>query len=222
MPFARAVRASLCVAAAVAAAGLLAAVPASAHTPALKSGCVDGNAVLTVGLTRYDGRRSNSVTVADNGRAVEDRPFRESFHKSYSEPGTVEHVFTVTVRAWDDPRWARGWSFTRTLTVPACVTPPPTTTTTTTTVPVTTTAPVTTTTPIETTTTVTTTTTTTTTTPLTFDWPTTQRKAAVVPAANDRGLPDTGANVTVPLVLGVLLLSGGVVVLFVLRRRLRR
>jgi LPXTG-motif cell wall-anchored protein len=43
-----------------------------------------------------------------------------------------------------------------------------------------------------------------------------------VPAANDRGLPDTGANVTVPLVLGVLLLSGGVVVLFVLRRRLRR
>ncbi|MEU4768334.1 LPXTG cell wall anchor domain-containing protein [Actinosynnema sp. NPDC023794] len=214
MQFARAVRASLCVAAAVASAGLLAAVPASAHTPSLKSGCLDGNAVLTVGLTRYDGRRSNSVTVEDNGRSVEDGRFRESFRKSYTEPGTVEHVFTVTVRAWDDPRWERGWSFTRRLTVPACVTP--TTTITTTAVPVTTTT-VTTATPVETTTT-----TTTTTTPLTFDWPTTQRKALVVPAANDSGLPDTGADVTVPLVLGVLLLSGGTVVLFVLRRRLRR
>lgn len=218
MQFARAVRASLCVAAAVASAGLLAAVPASAHTPSLKSGCLDGNAVLTVGLTRYDGRRSNWVTVEDNGRSLETSGFRESFRKSYSEPGTVEHVFTVTVRAWDDPRWERGWSFRKTLTVPVCVTP---TTTTTTTVPITTTT-VTTTTPVETTTSTTTTTTTTTTTPLTFDWPTTQRKALVVPAANDSGLPDTGADVTVPLVLGVLLLSGGVVVLFVLRRRLRR
>lgn len=43
-----------------------------------------------------------------------------------------------------------------------------------------------------------------------------------MPAANDNGLPDTGANVTVPLVLGALLLSGGIVVLFVLRRRLQR
>lgn len=216
MQFARAVRAPLCVAAAVASAGLLAAAPASAHTPSLKSGCVDGNAVLTVGLTRYDGRRSNAVTVEDNGRSLEDGRFRESFRRSYSEPGTVEHVFTVTVRAWDDPRGERGWSFTRRLTAPPCVTP---TTTTTTTVPATTTTTttVTTTTPVETTTT-----TTTTTTPLTFDWPTTQRKALVVPAADDRGLPDTGADVTVPLVLGVLLLSGGTAVLFVLRRRLRR
>ncbi len=216
MHFARAVRAPLHVAAVVAAACLLAAVPASAHTPSLKAGCVDGNAVLTVGLTRYDGRRSNSVSVEDNGRSVEDRRFRESFRSTYSGPGTAGHVFAVTVRAWDDPRWERGWSFRKTLTVPACVTP-------TTTVPATTTPTVTTTTPVESTTTTTTTTATSTTTaPLTFDWPTTQRKAVVVPAANDSGLPDTGANVTVPLVLGVLLLSGGVVVLFVLRRRLQR
>lgn len=218
MQFARAVRAPLCVAATVAAAGLLAAVPASAHTPSLRAGCVDGDAVLTVGLSRYDGRRSNSVSVRDNGRSVGERRFGESFRQSYREPGTVAHAFTVTVSAWDDPRWERGWSFTRTLTVPACVTP----TTTTTPVAVTTTAPVTTTTPVETTTTTTTTSTSTTTTPLTFDWPTTQRKAVVVPVAGDSGLPDTGADVTVPLVLGVLLLAGGTVLLFVLRRRLRR
>jgi len=183
MQLARVVRAPLHVVAAVAL-GLLTAVPAAAHTPTLKSGCVDGNAVLTVGLTRYDGSRSNSVAVEDNGRSVEDSGFRESFRRSYSEPGTVEHAFTVTVRAWDDSEWDRGWSFSRTLTVPACVTP--------------------------------------TTTPLTFDRPTAQRKALVVPAANDSGLPDTDADVTVPLVLAVLLLSGGVVVLFVLRRRLQR
>ncbi|GAB3009197.1 LPXTG cell wall anchor domain-containing protein [Saccharothrix stipae] len=221
MQFARSVRAPLCVAAVVAAVGLLAAVPAAAHTPSLKTGCLDGNAVLTVGLTRYDGRRPNSVTVEDNGQIIDNLRFGGSFHKSYSKPGTAEHAFTVTVWAWDDPRWERGWSFRRTLTVPACVRPTTTTTvpttTTTTPVPVTTTTTVTTT-PVETTTT----TTTTTTTPLTFDWPTTRPKAVVVPAANDSDLPDTGADVTVPLVLGVLLLSGGVVVLVVLRRRLRR
>lgn len=235
MQFARAVRAPFCVAAVVASAGLLAAIPASAHTPSLKAECADGRAVLTVGLSRYDGRRSNSVEVRDNGQSIEDRKFGESFRRTYRKPGTAQHVFTVTVHAWDDPRRQRGWSFTKKLTVPACVTPPTKTTTTpvtttttpvttTTSVPVTTTPPpvtTTTTTPVETTTTTTTTITTTTTTPLTFDWPTTQPRAAVVPAANDRNLPDTGADVTVPLVLGVLLLAGGTVLLVVLRRRIR-
>jgi LPXTG-motif cell wall-anchored protein len=222
MQFARAVRAPLCVVAAVAATGLLV-VPASAHTPSLKAVCADGDAVLTVGLSRYDGRRPNAVAVEDNGRSVEDTRFGESFRESYRGSGTVEHVFTVTVRAWDDPYWQRGWSFTKKLTVPVCVTPTTAVTTTTVPVPVTTTTTTTVTTPVETSTTTTTTTTTTstTTTPLTFDWPTTRPKAVVVAAANS-GLPDTGADVTVPLVLGVLLLAGGVVVLVVLRRRLRR
>jgi hypothetical protein len=63
--------------------------------------------------------------------------------------------------------------------------------------------------------------TTTTTAPLTFDWPTTRPKAVVVPAASDSELSDTGADVTTPLVLGVLLLTGGIVVLIVLRRRIQ-
>lgn len=240
MQFARSVRAPLCVAAVAVATSLLAAVPVSAHTPSIKAECVDGQARLHVGLSRYDDRRSNSVKVDDNGQSIEDRKFGGSFRKTYRRSGTEHHVFTVSVRAWDDNRRSRGWSFTKKVTTPPCVAPeppkptkppkpskPPTTTTTTTTPPttttrVTTTTPATTSTTVETTTTTTPpATTTTTTTPLTFDWPTTQPKAIVVPAANDSDLPDTGADVTVPLVLGVLLLAGGVVVLVLLRRRIR-
>ncbi|GAA0234551.1 hypothetical protein GCM10010492_36830 [Saccharothrix mutabilis subsp. mutabilis] len=39
----------------------------------------------------------------------------------------------------------------------------------------------------------------------------------MIPAAT--GLPDTGADVTAPLVLGLLLLTGGTAVLILLRRR---
>ncbi|WP_158851611.1 LPXTG cell wall anchor domain-containing protein [Saccharothrix deserti] len=258
MQFARVVRASFCVAAAVATASLLTASPASAHIPTIKAECVGDEARLAVSLSRYDGRRSNWLKVDDNGEAIANHEFRESYSKTYRRPGTARHVFTVTVFAWDDaypyayPQHPyaypyggyqygspygyppggyapRGWSFTKKFTVEPCVVPPTTTTTvpattkppkpskpektTTTPVPVTTT-PVTTTTTVETTTT-------TTTTPLTFDWPTTRPKAVVIPAANDSELPDTGADVTAPLVLGVLLLTGGVIVLVLLRRRIQ-
>ncbi|XVV01567.1 LPXTG cell wall anchor domain-containing protein [Actinosynnema sp. CA-248983] len=42
----------------------------------------------------------------------------------------------------------------------------------------------------------------------------------MIPAAT--GLPDTGANVTAPLVLGLILLTGGTTVLILLRRKVNR
>jgi hypothetical protein len=40
--------------------------------------CAAGDAVLTVGLSRYDDRRPNTVAVEDNGRSVEDTRFGAS------------------------------------------------------------------------------------------------------------------------------------------------
>ncbi|QFZ22171.1 hypothetical protein [Saccharothrix syringae] len=190
---------------------------ASAHTPSVVGGCVDGRAVLTVELERYDGRRANSVSVTDGDRSIEDERFRGEFRRAYSESGTVPHAFVVTVLAWDDPRGARGWSFSREVTVHKCATPPippappappPAVTTTTVEVPVATTP-----TAVGTTTA--------TTPPLTFHLPSTQPKP-VVRAAGLSDLPRPGPRVTVPLVLSAVVLVGGLVVLVVLRRRLRR
>ncbi|MEU7527506.1 LPXTG cell wall anchor domain-containing protein [Saccharothrix sp. NPDC042600] len=209
---ARTPRAPLCVIAAVLTA-VLAPTPASAHTPTLKAACADGQAVLSVELRNYNDDRPNRLHVTDGATTLDSRTFGSHLRRAYTRDGTAAHTFTVTVEAWDDRYWSRGWSFTRSLPIPPCATltpppppPPPTTTTTpppapTTTVPTTTT----------------TTATTTTTTALTLDWPTTRPKPAVIPAAT--GLPDTGADVTAPLVIGLLLLTGGTAVLILLRRR---
>ncbi|MGM1060604.1 hypothetical protein [Saccharothrix sp. Mg75] len=220
MQFARAVRAPLGVAAVVAAC-LLTAAPAGAHTPAVKAGCIDGRAVLTVGLGGYDGRRANTVEVVDNDRSIEDSEFREAFRRSFSRTGRTPHAFRVTVRAWDDPRWSRGWSFTREHRVPVCAPPPPPPAGTGAAVapeppPAPAPAPP----PPTPASTTVETTTTTTTTPV-FTWPTTRPEAVVVPASAESGPPVTRADVVLPLALGALLLLGGPAVLIVLRRRLR-
>lgn len=210
-------------AAAIAATCLVTTAPAIAHTPALKAGCADGRAVLSVELRDYDGRRPNRIRVDDNGESVEDGSFRSRFRRAHTGSGDVAHAFTVTVLAWDDPKWSRGWSFSRRLTTPVCAAP----TTAATTAPATAApVPVTTATTTATTSaaavgTTTTTASTTTTTPLTFDWPTARLTASVVPAASDQDLPGTGADVVPPLLVGLLMLVGGIAVLVVLRRRLR-
>ncbi|MBP2337899.1 hypothetical protein JOF41_004077 [Saccharothrix coeruleofusca] len=200
------------VAAVIAATCLATTAPAAAHTPALKAGCADGRAVLSVELRDYDGRRANRVRVDDGGESIEDRSFRSHFRRAYTGSGDAVRAFTVTVRAWDDPKWSRGWSFHRELTTPVCAAPaaaaPVAATTTTAAV----------TTVVETTTAALTTTTTP---PLTFVWPTARLTASVVPAAADRDLPDTGADVVVPLAVALLVLAGGITVLVVQRRRIR-
>ncbi|ONI88865.1 hypothetical protein ALI22I_18050 [Saccharothrix sp. ALI-22-I] len=59
-----------------------------------------------------------------------------------------------------------------------------------------------------------------TTAPDTFDWPTTKLKAVVALTAEDESL-DTGTAL-VPLIIGLLMLTGGVILLLEIRRRVRR
>lgn len=209
------------VVAAAAVASLALAAPASAHTPNISVACVDGGAVITVNLTNYNGSKSNVVQVTDGTTALLDRAFGD--HDSYTTrlAGDVEHTFKVVVKAWDDLDGSKGWSFTKTKTLAACVafTAPPTTTTTTTT-----TATATTTTTHKTSAAPTTTTSSQ---PVVVV-PTTSSSAAGVVATTSTkptALPKTGSDVTPALLLGIGLFGVGAVALFALqlsRRRIQR
>jgi LPXTG-motif cell wall-anchored protein len=227
--------------------------PAEAHTPKVKAECYRGQAVLLVELSNYSDSRSNNITVQDGTTTIRDARFGRSFREIWTRPGTEDHTFKVKVKAWDDPRGDKGFSFSKTLTVPSCAPKPPapkppagTTTTTTTTPPAETTTskkPIVTLPPLITTSskekekepekektqpTTTTTTTTTTAVPTTttkrstpsFQFTTTTTKA-FVPVGNETNLPNTGASIAIPALVGLCLLTAGGMVLFSARQRKR-
>lgn len=193
---------------------------ASAHIPDVKAECKGETTTLNVKLTHYvaNSKKKNTIKITDGDEVLHEGDFRDKFEQKFEEPGDVDHHFTVTVKAWDDPDGSRKWSFESKLDVKACVTP--TETTTTTTESTTTTTESTTTTTESTTETTETTDSTTTTTesqPVVETTPTTTTTPPVVKDEDE--LAFTGASVGVPLGIGGVLLVGGVVLLFVIRRR---
>jgi LPXTG-motif cell wall-anchored protein len=189
---------------------------ASAHTPRLSAECKGDTTTLSVRLDAYNGKQVNTVKITDGDKVLDEAEFRVSYPdgksaKTFSVPGNVDHKFTVSVKAWDDKSGKEGWTFDKTLEVKACVTPPSTETTTTTTdVPPST----------ETTTTTTQTTETTTTTTSAEAPPTTPAPTTTTPAeVKEEALAETGASIGLPLGIAGVLLVGGGVLLFVVRRR---
>lgn len=183
---------------------------ASAHTPHLSAECKGETTTLTVKLDAYNAKKTNTVTVTDGGTTLDDTAFKSSYDKKFDVPGDVDHSFTVKVVAGDDRDGAKGWSFTKTLDVKACVTPPEETTTTTTTTEA----------PPETTTT--------TEAPPSEETTTTTTEVAPVvntsttspaPEVQNEGLAETGASIALPLGIAGVLLVGGVVALVVVRKR---
>ena len=183
---------------------------ASAHTPHVKASCEGDTTTLSVKLTAYNEKKSNTVKVTDGDEVLVDTSFKTNFEETYETSGAVDHVFTVTVQAWDDPEGDKGFSFTKELEVEKCVTETTTTTTTTETTSETT-PPTETSTPSETPTSSSTEAPPVTTTVV----PTTTTSPAVEEAA----LAETGASIALPLGIAGVLLAGGAVLLFVVRRR---
>src|SRR5256885_1397596 len=129
---------------AVAAALVLLAAPASAHTPSATPGCTkDGHATLTVVLAAYNPEHANHVKVMDGDKVLADTDFKSTFNfpqdvtDAPTLAGDVAHHFVVDVKAWDDPTGAKHFSWHWAEDTKACVkktrTTPTTTTTTTTT-----------------------------------------------------------------------------------------
>lgn len=175
------------------------------HTPKVTADCTDGTTALKVKLTKYVPSGENTVKVTQNGAVLDDTEFDRDYERTWEFPGDVDYTFVVDVKAWDDPNSSKGYSFVKTIKVPACVTPtstttPPPTSTTTTEPPTMTSAP---------------TTTTESSTTETSPPPT-----SVAPAPpGEGGLPDTGASILIPLVIGALMLAGGAGLLVLMRRR---
>jgi LPXTG-motif cell wall-anchored protein len=178
---------------------------ASAHTPKLNAECKGDTTTLTVKLEAYNGQKKNTVKVTDNGTTLDDMKFKTSYDKKWDVPGNVDHSFTVKVVAGDDMNGDKGFSFEKTLDVKACVAPTTTTTTTTEAPPTTTT----------TTTEAPPTTTTTEVAPVVNTTPATP----TTPEVQNEGLAETGASIAWPLGIAGVLIIGGVVALFVVRRR---
>ena len=169
--------------------------PASAHTYRVSADCADGKSYLKVDLTAYNGGVTNTVKVTVDGQSQADEDFKSSWQKDWDLDATKTHTYTVAVVAGDDQDGSRGFSFTKSGDIKACVEAPPTTTTTTE-------AP----------------TTTTETTTSEAPAPTTS-PAATPPSAQGGNLPNTGASVALPLGIGALLLVGGGALLLVVRKR---
>lgn len=183
---------------AAAAAALIAlAAPASAHTPDVEANCVDGTTTLTVELVKYNPRQPNTVKVTDGDAVLVEEEFGEEFTQRWELPGDVDHNFVVEVSAWDDPNGEKGWSFVSELGVGACVTPP---TTTSPDIPTTTEHPG------------------ATEPPATTMPPAPQPKPDAEP---EDELAATGASIALPLGIGAVLLAGGGVLLYLVRKRSR-
>lgn len=132
-------------------AALALAIPASAHVPGLNAGCDSDTGVTTVkvDLEQYNGDRGakNWVTLTDetgkqllpntatSGMDAGKAFFQTSYTFQTTESGAVDHKFTMTVFAQDDPHSKNhAWDGVFTKTTYACVknttTPPPPPTTT--------------------------------------------------------------------------------------------
>ncbi|MGH3876033.1 MAG: hypothetical protein ACRDSK_03250 [Actinophytocola sp.] len=166
---------------------------ASAHKPEIKAECTDAGTVLEVHLKQYNGNGENSVTVMDGEEVLlEKTVFQSDFDQKFEGlDATVEHTFTVDVKAHDDPSGEQGFTKVMTATAEACVTPPPSSETPP--PPPSSEAP-----PAP---------------------PTTTTTEAPAPQGAAPPLAETGASIAIPLGIGALLLVGGGVMLFVVRRR---
>lgn len=170
---------------------------AGAHVPKIKAECTDDGTVLKVNLERYNDRGTNSVKVMDNDEVLLDTTeFGKSFKQTWEDlDATVDHVFTADVKAHDDPTGSKGFTVVLKAEAEACVTPPPPTTTTTEAPPTSSEAP-----------------------------PAPPAPTTTTPAPQPAPAPplaETGASVALPLGIGAVLLVGGGVMLFVVRRRSR-
>jgi LPXTG-motif cell wall-anchored protein len=203
---------------------------ASAHTPKISAECKEATSITTlnVKLSAYNGSKANTIKITDGSTVLHEGDFRENFQKKFEAPGDVKHSFTVTVKAWDDPRAEKGWSFESKRNVEACVTPPPSSSSssssstppsstsestppsseTTSSTPSSSTTP-----PPVVTTTVSTSSTPPA--PTTTVLPTT----TTPPNVEEAALAQTGASIGLPLGIAGVLIVGGVVLLFVMRRR---
>ena len=191
---------------------------ASAHTNDLVAKCEGEKSTLSVKLWSYNGSKPNTIKVVDGDKEIFAGEFRENFEKKFTVAGDVAHTFTISAKAWDGPD-NKKWSFTTERSVEACVTPPEETTTTEST---TTTTESTTTTTESTTETTETTETTDSTTTTTESQPvveTTSSTTTTPPVVDEDDLAFTGASIGLPLGIAAVLLAGGVVLLFVVRRR---
>jgi LPXTG-motif cell wall-anchored protein len=171
---------------------------ASAHVPDIKAECTESGTVLRVHLEKYDSQGENTVKITDGDTVLLDTTkFGSSFDKSFDGlDATVEHTFTADVKAFDDPDGKHGFTKTLTATAEACVEAPPTSSSEVP-PPSSSEAP-----PVP---------------PSSSPAPTTTTPA---PAAR-APLAETGASIALPLGIGAVLLVGGGVLLFVVRRRSR-
>lgn len=177
---------------------------AAAHTNKSSAKCEGDTTTLTVDLTAYrkneENKQSNTFKITDGETVLDEGTFDRNYQKEFEFPGDVDHVFTIDVTAWDDPKGERGWTFTQEHEVAACVeqtttpptetTTPPVETTTETPVPTSSEAPPAPTTPPTTTTT-----------------------------EQEEVLAETGASVALPLGIAGVLIVGGAGAMFFVRRR---
>lgn len=168
---------------------------ASAHTNRSSAECVDPNTTLTVDLTAYSTKYTNTVKITDGDTVLdENNDFGKEYTKKFEVPGDVEHNFTIVVKAGDDDKY----SFTQEYKVEACVQP--------------TTPPETTTPPVETTTE--------TPAPTSSEAPPAPTTPPTTTTTEqEEVLAETGASVALPLGIAGVLIVGGAGALFVVRRR---
>ena len=169
---------------------------ASAHKPDIKAECTDAGTVLQVNLENYDQGGSNTVKITDGDQVLLDTTeFGRNFSQSFEGlDATVDHVFTADVKAHDDPDGSKGFTKVLTAEAKACVTPPPTSSEA---PPTSSEAP---------------------------PAPPSSAPATTTPAPQPAPAPplaETGASIALPLGIGAVLLVGGGVMLFVVRRRSR-
>jgi LPXTG-motif cell wall-anchored protein len=175
---------------------------ASAHTKDIDAYCKGDTTTFSVNLQNYSRKKENQITISDNGKEIVNEGFKGEFVRQFTASATEKHTFKIDVEASDGNQY----SVHDKKTVEACLIAPPT----------------------QPTSSSTTTTTTTVTVPPSTETTTTTTEAAPVvatstttppPAAQGGPLANTGASIALPLGIAGVLLAGGVVMLFVVRRR---
>lgn len=178
---------------------------AAAHTPKLVADCAEDGSWVKVELTQYNDRQANTVTVTVDDEVVVDEEFGKSFKKELTDlDPTTTHTVNVAVAAWDDPQNKKGWSFSKDLTIDACVEPAPPSSSEPPASEEPSTPPV-------------------TSTPEETEEAPSSTTAPAPPTTSveveEAALADTGASIAIPLGIGAVLLAGGVALMVIVRRR---
>ena len=182
------------------------ALPAQAHTWSVTHDC----AGLNVVLRDYNTTGDNSLSITIDGQQVDIADFGRDHNESINWDPTQPHTYNVTVMAHDDLDGSIGWSFSVNDSQERCVNP------------TTTTAPATTTTAPATTTTAPTAVTTTTATASTIPdevLPTSIPTSTEPEGSPTDVLPFTGSDGGPGALWAVILISGGLIILALPRRR---